>query len=71
MGKKVKHISEPAYWTPGPKGQQKLAGVSKGKALKVATARVQRKLDPKQLAKLAKASKGKGKGKGKGKKGRK
>ncbi len=73
MGKKTKHVSEPAYWIPDPKGgAPKLKGVSKKKALQ--QARGQKKLDPKQRARLAgkagkgKGAKGKGGGKGKGRK---
>jgi len=67
MGKKHSHVSVAAYWVPSDKPSVSLRGVSKGKQAKSA---VQRKLDPKQRARLAKAAKG-GKGKGKGGKSKK
>ena len=70
MGKKRAHISVAAYYVPSAAPAVKPRGVSKAFAAKGAAQ--QRKLDPKQRARLAAAAKkgGKGgKGKGKGKKG--
>lgn len=62
MGKKHAHVSVAAYWVPSDKPQFSTKKVSK-KAQ--ASSAVARKLDPKQRARIAAASK-KGKGKGKG-----
>ena len=72
MGKKARHVSEPAYWVPPPKGSSASlglaalhkAGVSKKKATQLARGKKQHapKLDPKQAARAKKASKAKGKG---------
>ena len=72
MGKKSRHVSEPAYWVPPPKGSSASlglaalhkAGVSKKKATQLARGKKQHapKLDPKQAARAKKASKAKGKG---------
>ena len=66
MGKKHAHVSVAAYWVPSDKPAVSVRGVSKKKQ---AASAVQRKLDPKQRARIAAASKGKGKG-GKGKGGK-
>jgi hypothetical protein len=67
MGKKNAHVSVAAYWVPSAKPAVKARGVSKTFAAKGAA---QRKLDPKQRARLAAAAKKGGKG-GKGGKGKK
>ena len=67
MGKKHAHVSVADYWVPSAKPSVRVPGVSKKKQ---ASAAVQRKLDPKQRARLAAASKGKGKGKKGGKQGK-
>ena len=67
MGKKHAHVSVAAYWVPSAKPALAVRGVSKKKQAQSA---VQRKLDPKQRARLAAASKGKGGKGGKGKKGK-
>ena len=60
MGKKTKHVSEPAYWVPGPQDRAGAAPkkVSKKKALQKARSA---KLDPKQRARAKQNSKGGGK----------
>ncbi len=68
MGKKNAHVSVAAYWVPSAKPAVKARGVSKTFAAKGAA---QRKLDPKQRARLAKAAKGKGGKGGKGGKSKK
>ena len=78
MGKKVRHVSEPAYWVPPPKGSAgslglaalKKAGVSKKKATQLARGKKQHapKLDPKQAARAKKVSKQSAKQKKKGRK---
>jgi hypothetical protein len=77
MGKKVAHISTPAYYIPKPKSSlnkqlPKLKGVSKAKALSVAKGKKggasKQRLDPKQTANQKRGVKAGGK-KGGGKKG--
>jgi ethanolamine utilization microcompartment shell protein EutL len=60
MGKKHAHVSVAAYWVPSDKPQFSTKKVSKKHQ---ASSAVARKLDPKQRARIAAASK-KGKGKG-------
>jgi hypothetical protein len=69
MGKKLAHVSAPAYWVPSARPAIAPRGVSKKTAARNAT---QRKLDPKQRARLAAgAKKGGKKGGGGGKGGKK
>jgi hypothetical protein len=68
MGKKQKHISEPAYYVPAPKSAfgslPKLGAVSKKAALAQARGKkAAARLDPKQTARAKQSSKKKAGGK--------